>query len=201
LLVDWHPMLAKIDTWLPRDHAPVIRSLATEINDAIAAFVRGQGTVCLILGAYYAVALHAIGLDYGVFVGLATGLLAFIPFIGWVLGLLTGTVLAVAQFWPDVIKLLMVVGVFLVGAGLDSGFLSPKIVGSKIGLHPVWLIFALFVFAYLFGIVGLLVAVPLAAALGVLVRFALGRYLESSVYRGHASAPRVVVPAIEEKVG
>ena len=200
LLVDWHPMLAKIDTWLPRDHAPAIRNLAAEMNDAIAAFVRGQGTVCLILGAYYALALNATGLKYGVLVGLATGLLAFIPFIGWALGLILATVLAVAQFWPDVFQLMIVIAVFLVGAGLDSGFLSPKIVGSKIGLHPVWLIFALFVFGYLFGIVGLLVAVPLAAAIAVLVRFVLAFYLDSSVYRGQEGAPRAVPPPAREAV-
>jgi predicted PurR-regulated permease PerM len=200
LLVDWHPMLAKIDTWLPRDHAQVIRDLATEMNDAISAFVRGQGTVCLILGAFYALALNATGLKYGVLVGLATGMLAFIPFIGWALGLITATVLAVAQFWPDVFQILLVVAVFLVGTGLDAGFLSPKIVGSKIGLHPVWLIFALFVFGYLFGIVGLLVAVPLAAAIAVLVRFALRLYLQSSVYCGHESARPLTMPTTRELV-
>jgi predicted PurR-regulated permease PerM len=187
LLVDWHPMLAKIDTWLPRDHAPVIRKLAAEMNDAIAAFVRGQGTVCLILGAYYALALNATGLDYGILVGLATGLLAFIPFIGWALGLIATTVLAIAQFWPDIFQLALVVCVYFIGAGLDSGFLGPKIVGSKIGLHPVWLIFALFVFGYLFGVVGLLVAVPVAAAIAVVVRYALEAYLRSTVYRGGGS--------------
>ncbi len=189
LLVDWHPMLEKIDTWLPRDHAPVIRSLAAEMNDAIAAFVRGQGTVCLILGAYYALALNATGLNYGVLVGLGTGLMAFVPFIGWALGLIAATVLATAQFWPDLVQIALVVIVFLVGAGLDSGFLGPKIVGSKIGLHPVWLIFSLFVFGYLFGIVGLLVAVPVAAAIGVLVRYALAVYLKSTVYRGGVARP------------
>lgn len=189
VLVDWHPMLVKIDSWLPRQHAPAIRRLAAEINDSVSAFIRGQGTVCIILGTFYAAALTAIGLDYGLLVGLVTGLLAFIPVVGWVLGLVTATVLALVQFWPDLLPIALVVGVFLAGQGLDAGFLSPNIVGSKIGLHPVWLIFALFVFSYLFGIVGMLVAVPVAAAVAVLIRFGLDLYLSSSLYTGASPAP------------
>ncbi len=187
LLVDWDAMLAKIDGWLPRDHAPTIRALASEINDAISAFIRGQGTVCIILALFYAMGLTAVGLDYGLLIGLATGALAFIPFVGWALGLLTATALAVVQFWPGYLPIVGVIAVFLAGQAFDAGFLSPNIVGSKIGLHPVWLIFALFVFAYLFGLVGMLLAVPVAAAIGVLVRFALTVYLQSSVYRGDSA--------------
>ena len=179
-------MLAKIDCWLPRDHAPTIRRLATEMNDAVSAFIRGQGTVCLMLALYYAMALGAAGLRYGLLVGLATGLMSFVPFVGWALGLITATTIAIVQFWPDAVPILIVVGIFIGAQVLDAGFLSPKIVGSKIGLHPVWLIFALFVFSYLFGFVGVLVAVPIAAAIGVLVRFALQIYLASPVYSGDA---------------
>ena len=193
LLVDWHPMLAKIDRWLPRDHADRIRSLASEVNDAIAAFVRGQGVVCIILGAFYAAALSAMGLNYGLLVGLMTGLLAFIPFVGWALGFIVSASLAIVQFWPEATPLAMVAGIFLAGQALDAAFLSPKIVGSKIGLHPVWLIFALLVFSYLFGFVGVLVAVPVAAAIAVLVRFALALYLDSEVYRGVEREPGVPV--------
>lgn len=188
LLIDWHPMLEKVDGWLPREHATSIRTLASDMNDAVAAFVRGQGTVCLILGAYYALTLSVIGLNYGLLIGLATGLLAFIPFVGWALGFITATTVAIIQFWPDMLPILLVVGVFLGAQALDAGFLGPTIVGSKIGLHPVWLIFALFVFSYLFGIVGTLIAVPLAAALGVVIRFALDVYLKSPVYRGTRDA-------------
>lgn len=187
LLVDWESMLAKVDGWLPRDHAATIRVLASDINDAISAFIRGQGTVCIILALFYAMGLSAVGLDYGLIVGIATGVLAFIPFVGWALGLLTATVLAIVQFWPDYLPIFGVVAVFLAGQAFDAGFLSPNIVGSKIGLHPVWLIFALFVFAYLFGLVGMLLAVPVAAAIGVLVRFGLQAYLNSSVYRGEGT--------------
>lgn len=187
VLTDWHPMLAKLDSWLPRDHAPTIRRLASDVNDAVSAFIRGQGTVCMVLAVYYAVALGATGLRYGLLVGLATGLLSFVPFVGWALGLITATIIAIVQFWPDAVPILTVIGIFIGAQVLDAGFLSPKIVGSKIGLHPVWLIFALFVFSYMFGFVGVLVAVPIAAAIAVLVRFALSVYLASPVYRGDAA--------------
>lgn len=191
VLVDWHPMMARIDGWLPRDHRDQIRALAGEMNDSIAAFVRGQGTVCLVLGLFYAVGLTAIGLDYGMLIGLATGVLGFVPFVGWALGLIVATALAAAKFWPDVMPLTMTIGLFMAGMALDAALLSPKIVGSKIGLHPVWLIFALFVFSYLFGFIGTLIAVPLAAALAVLVRFGLKLYLESDVYRGTGKPEKV----------
>jgi predicted PurR-regulated permease PerM len=184
MLVDWHPMLAKIDGWLPRDHAPTIRRLGSEVNGAVSAFIRGQGVVCLILALYYSVALSFAGLEYGLLVGLVTGVLSFVPFVGWALGLLTALGLAVVQFWPNATQIAMIGAVFAGGQLLDAAVLSPQIVGSRIGLHPVWLLFALFVFSYLFGFVGVLVAVPVAAAIGVLVRFALKLYLESSVYNG-----------------
>lgn len=187
-LVDWPKMIAKVDGWLPRKSAPQIRLLASEIDDRVSAFIRGQGTVCLVLAAVYAAALSFLGLRYGLLIGLLTGLLSFIPFAGWALGLITATALAVVQFWPDTTQVLLVPGVFLAGQALDAAVLSPQIVGSKIGLHPVWLIFALLTFSYLFGFLGLLVAVPVAAAIGVLVRFTLRTYLDSSVYHGHDTA-------------
>ncbi len=191
VLIDWYPMLAKIDSWLPRDHAPTLRRLAGDINAAVSAFIRGQGTVCFVLAVYYALSLTAAGLKYGLLVGLGTGLMSFVPFVGWALGLITATTIAVVQFWPDAVPILIVVGVFAGAQVLDAGFLSPNIVGSKIGLHPVWLIFSLFVFSYLFGFVGVLVAVPIAAAVGVLVRFAVSVYLASGVYRGEQTTPTV----------
>ena len=184
-LVDWQLMLAKVDGWLPRDHQATIRQLAARIDEAISAFIRGQGLVCMILALFYAIGLGWAGLRYGLLIGLVTGLLAFVPFVGWMLGLLVAGTMAVIEFWPQTGPLITVVGVLGVGMALDSALLSPKIVGSKIGLHPVWLIFALFVFSYLFGIVGMLVAVPVAAAIAVLVRFAIEVYLGSSIYRGH----------------
>jgi predicted PurR-regulated permease PerM len=194
LLVDWHPMLEKIETWLPRDHKETISHLANEINDAISAFIRGQGLVCFALALIYAIGLSLIGLRYGLLIGLATGILSFIPFVGWALGLLMASTLALLQFWPDTVPLLKVLGVFALGQVVDAAFLSPKIVGSKIGLHPVWLIVALFVFSYLFGFAGVLVAVPVAAAVAVLVRFALKVYLGSTIYRGRGDLPPTSTP-------
>ena len=182
LLVDWHPMLARLDGWLPRDHAPVVRQLGRDVNAAVSAFIRGQGTICLILGVIYALGLSWIGIRYGLLIGIGAGLLGFIPFVGWALGILTASIMALTQFWPDTLPLIKVIALFAIGQALDAGLLGPKIVGSKVGLHPVWLIFSLFVFSYLFGFVGVLVAVPMAAALGVLIRFALRSYLSSGVY-------------------
>jgi predicted PurR-regulated permease PerM len=184
LLVDWHPMLARIDQALPRDHAPTVRRLAWEVNEAVAAFIRGQGTICLMLGVFYAAGLSWAGIDYGLLIGLTTGLLAFIPIVGWLLGLIAASAVALVQFWPDLVPLAKALGVLVAGIAIDAAFLSPRFVGGKIGLHPVWLIFALFVFSYLFGFVGTLVAVPLSAAIAVLVRFAVEVYLDSAVYKG-----------------
>jgi predicted PurR-regulated permease PerM len=119
---------------------------------------------------------------------LATGVLAFVPMVGWVTGLAVAGGIAVMQFAPKVGPILGVLGVMVAGMALDTALLSPRLVGSKVGLHPVWLIFALFAFSLLFGIVGTLIAVPVSAAIGVLVRFGLSRYLDSDVYRGHATS-------------
>ena len=191
LLVDWHPMLERVQLWLPRDHAATIEHLAGDINGSVAAFIRGQGAVCLCLGLYYAIALSLLGLKYGAIAGLATGLLAFVPMVGWVTGTAIAALLALLQFAPNWTPVLMVLGAMAGGMALDTALLSPRLVGQKVGLHPVWLIFALFAFSSLFGIVGTLVAVPVSAAIAVLARFGIGRYLASAVYRGHepATAP------------
>lgn len=184
LLVDWHPMLERIDGWLPRDKAATIRRLAGEMDAAIGAFIRGQGVVCLILGTLYAIGLTWAGLRYGLLIGVATGLLSFVPFAGWAMGLLISLAMILVQSWPDLVPLYKVAGVFMAGMALDSALLSPQIVGSRVGLHPLWLIFALFAFSYAMGFVGMLVAVPLAAAFAVLVRYAIEVYVGSEVYRG-----------------
>lgn len=184
LLYDWHRMIATVDGWIPRHQRETVRRLAREIDAAIAGFVRGQTAVCLILGSYYAVALSVSGLNFGLLIGLGSGLITFIPYVGSMTGLILALGVAVAQFWPEYSSILTVLGIFLVGQFLEGNLLAPKLVGESVGLHPVWLIFALLAFGYLFGFVGLLVAVPLAATIGVLVRFALHRYLESSLYTG-----------------
>ncbi|MGL4395691.1 MAG: AI-2E family transporter [Hyphomicrobium sp.] len=183
-LVDWPKIVATVDSWVPLKSAPHVRAIASEIDMRVSAFIRGQGTVCLVLAVFYAIALTFVGLRYGLLVGLATGLMSFIPFVGWAMGLIVALGLGVVQFWPDITPILMIGGVFLAGQALDAAILGPQIVGSKIGLHPVWLIFSLLVFSYLFGFLGLLVAVPVAAAIGVVVRFAINSYLQSPVYHG-----------------
>jgi len=189
LLVDWHPMLAKVDSWLPRENAETIRRLAGEINEAVAAFIRGQGTICILLAVLYAVALSAAGIRYGLLIGIGTGILTFIPYVGWTLGLLTASAIALIQSPSEFTPLFLVLAIYAGGMALDVAVLSPKIVGGRIGLHPVWLMFALFAFSYLFGFVGVLVAVPVAAAIGVLVRYGLEVYLGSTVYRGAGKPP------------
>ena len=161
-----------------------MHQIARDIDTAIAGYVRGQTGVCLILGSYYAVALSVVGLNFGLLIGLISGLITFIPYVGSMTGLVLSVGVAIAQFWPDWTWVLVVLGIFLVGQFVEGNILAPKFVGENIGLHPVWLMFAMFAFGYLFGFVGLLVAVPLAAAIGVLVRFALRRYLASPLYTG-----------------
>lgn len=184
LLLDWDRMIARISSWLPRNHAVTIRKVASDINDVMSGFVRGQVTVLFILGIFYVVGLTLIGLNFGLLIGLAAGLISFIPFVGPIVGFVVGGAVAVVQFWPEWHWVAAVISVFLIGQAVEGNILSPMIVGDRVRLHPVWLIFALFVFGYLFGFVGMLLAVPLAAAIGVLVRFALGVYLESPLYLG-----------------
>jgi predicted PurR-regulated permease PerM len=191
LLNDWDHMVARVDSWLPRAHAETIRKLAREINEAMAGFIRGQGTVCLLLGAFYAIALSLAGLSFGMLIGIVTGMLSFIPFVGAIIGGVAAIGMAVVQFWPDWVQIAIIAGIFVLGQFIEGNFLSPKLVGDSVGLHPVWLMFALFAFGYLFGFVGLLMAVPLAAAAGVLIRFALAQYLASPLYLGGENATDV----------
>jgi predicted PurR-regulated permease PerM len=184
MLNDWDRMVAKVDGWLPRDHHNTIRGLARQIDEAMAGFIRGQGTVCLTLGIFYAVGLSFAGLNFGLLIGLGAGLLSFIPYVGTIIGGVLAIGMALIQFWPDWVQVLIIIGIFVAGQFIEGNFLSPYLVGNRIGLHPVWLMFALFAFGYLFGFVGLLLAVPLAAAVGVLVRFALQQYLKSPLYLG-----------------
>ncbi|MBS9715759.1 AI-2E family transporter [Pseudohalocynthiibacter aestuariivivens] len=184
LLLDWDRMVTRIDSLLPRDHAPVIRQLASEIDQTLASFIRGQGTVCLILGTFYAGALMFVGLQYGLVAGFIAGLLTFIPYVGALVGGALALGLGVFQFWGDWWSLAAVGGIFAFGQVIEGNVLTPKLVGSSVGLHPVWLIFALSAFGTLFGFVGMLVAVPVAASIGVVTRFAVTRYHGSRLYRG-----------------
>ena len=189
LLLDWDRMVARIDNLLPRDHAPVIRQLASQIDATLASFIRGMGTVCLILGIYYAVALMAVGLQFGLVVGFIAGLVTFIPYLGALIGGALAIGLALFQFWGSWGHIGLVALIFVIGQVAEGNFLTPKLVGNSVGLHPVWLLLALSVFGALFGFVGLLVAVPLAAVLGVVTRFAVNQYLRSPLYRGLSGPP------------
>src|SRR5581483_1543378 len=141
LVYDWHRMLATVDSWIPLHHRDTVRSLAKEIDAAIAGFVRGQTAVCLILGSFYAVALTLSGLNFGLLIGLISGLITFVPYIGSMTGLVLSLGVAVAQFWPAYGSILFVLGIFLVGQFIEGNVLSPKLVGESVGLHPVWVIF------------------------------------------------------------
>lgn len=184
LLLDWDRMIAKVDSWIPRNNLGTVRGLATELDNTVAGFVRGQGTLCLVLGLFYAVALSLVGLNFGLLIGFFTGLISFIPYVGSTVGLVLAVGVALVQFWPDYLWIGVVAGIFFLGQFIEGNILQPKLVGQSVGLHPVWLMFALFAFGALFGFVGVLIAVPAAASVGVLVRFALRRYLDSDLYHG-----------------
>jgi predicted PurR-regulated permease PerM len=184
LVRDWHPMIEKVDSWVPVRQRDTVRSLAGEIDAAIGGFLRGQLGVCLVLGCYYAIALMVVGLDFALLIGLAAGVITFVPYIGSMTGLMIAASVAMAQFWPDWKRVAVVIAVFLIGQVVEGNIITPKFVGERVGLHPVWMIFAMFAFGYLFGFVGLLLAVPLAAAIAVLLRFALRQYFASRFYTG-----------------
>jgi predicted PurR-regulated permease PerM len=188
MLLDWDRMVAKVDSWIPRDHLGTVRRLALDIDRAVAGFVRGQGTLCLILGIFYAVGLTIVGLNFGLLIGFFAGLISFIPYVGSLIGLVLSVGVALVQFWPEWHWVAAVAAVFFAGQFLEGNILQPNLVGKSVGLHPVWLMFALFAFGAMFGFVGLLIAVPAAAAVGVLSRFALSRYLSSPLYRGDAGS-------------
>ncbi|MGJ8546949.1 MAG: AI-2E family transporter [Sulfitobacter sp.] len=189
LLLDWDRMVAQVDGLLPRDHAPTIRRLARDIDKTLASFIRGMGTVCLILGTYYAATLMLVGLQFGLVIGFVAGLVTFIPYLGALIGGVLAIGLALFQFWGDWVSIGLVAGIFVIGQVIEGNFLTPKLVGNSVGLHPVWLILALSVFGTLFGFVGMLVAVPVAASLGVIARFAVEQYRQSLLYQGTYTPP------------
>ncbi|MCM2292092.1 AI-2E family transporter [Allorhizobium sp. BGMRC 0089] len=193
LLLDWDRMIAKLDSLIPRNQVEAVREIARDMDHTIAGFVRGQGSLCIILGIYYAVGLSVIGINFGLLIGFFTGMISFIPYVGSTVGLIVAVGMAAVQYWPDYIHVIITLVFFFSGQFLEGNVLQPKLVGSSVGLHPVWLMFAMFAFGALFGFLGVLVAVPCAAAVGVLVRFAVRRYLASDLYYGE---PAVIV---EEK--
>ena len=190
LLDDWDHIVARVDNLLPRSHADTIRTQVGIINQTLAGFLRGQMNVCLILSTYYAVLLSILGLHFSIVIGISTGMLVIVPYAGWALGAIIGIGVALFQFDSHA-HTGAIAGVFLAGQVLEGYFLTPKLVGKKVGLHPVWIIFGMLCGAALFGFVGVLLAVPVTAVLGVLIRFATQHYLLSGYYRGDAKpAPK-----------
>ncbi len=181
LLRDWDRIVNRLDGWLPRRHRATIREQLDEIDKTLAGFARGQAIVCLGLGVFYGIGLTWVGLEFGLIVGLGTGLISFVPFFGMLTGLVVGMGLAFAQFdaW---LPIALVAIIFAAGQIIEGNFVTPKLVGDRVGLHPVWMIFALLAGGALFGFVGVLMSVPAAATIGVLLRFGLTRYLASPLY-------------------
>jgi predicted PurR-regulated permease PerM len=194
MLLDWDRMVATIDGLVPMRHREAVRGLAREIHTAMAGFLRGQSLVCLFLGAWYGIGLSLVGLNFGLLIGIMAGILSFIPYVGSLTALILASTVAIVQDWPRWHLLALSLTVVFVGQFLEGNILSPKLVGESVGLHPVWLIFALLAFGSLFGFTGLIAAVPLAAAAGVILRFAIARYRESELYTGNASPdPRLLL--------
>ncbi len=181
LLRDWDIIVSAIDGWLPRKHRDTIREQVVAIDEVLSGFIRGQVSVCVLLGLLYGLGLTAVGLDFGLVIGFVTGMISFVPYFGMLVGFCVGLGVAVAQF-SDWQPIAMVAGVFVVGQVLEGNFITPKLVGEKVGLHAVWIIFALLAGGSLFGFTGVLLAVPAAAVIGVLGRFGLRKYKESTAY-------------------
>ncbi|WP_411836834.1 AI-2E family transporter [Paracoccus sp. ME4] len=200
LLLDWDHLVRAVDTLLPREHAATIRTLASEIDEALSGFLRGQAVVIAILGTWYALALMLVGLPFGFFIGIMAAMLSFIPYVGVLIGGATAIGVALFSFWGDPLWIGAVVAIFGLGQVVEGNYLQPKIVGGHVGLHPVWLLLALSVFGALFGFVGLVLAVPMAAALGVLARFLIARYLESPLFTGQGVPDEPAQPLLVEMV-
>lgn len=193
ILLDWPRLLRAVDGWVPLHQRDDVRAIARDIDRALAGFVRGQTIVSLILGAWYATGLTLAGLNFGFLLGIAGGFLSFVPYFGSLTVLIVAAAVATVQTWPDWHLVAVVAGTVMSGQVLEGYVLGPYLVGNSIGLHPVWLMFALVVCSSIFGVAGLLVAVPLSAAVGVLSRFALRRYLQSPLYTGAVEPDRRAV--------
>ena len=181
MLRDWDTFVQKVDNLLPRKSKDTIREQFKLIDRALSGFIRGQLSVCVILGAFYSLGLHIVGLDLGLLVGFLAGLISFIPYVGSISGFLISIILAMAQF-GDATKIIEVVAVFAIGQFIEGNFLTPKLVGDNIGLHPVWVMFALLAGGVLLGFLGLMIAVPVAAIIGVRTRYTINNYKKSNLY-------------------
>jgi predicted PurR-regulated permease PerM len=171
----------KISSWLPTDSKRTILEQVHQIDITLSAYIRGQTNVCLLLGIFYALALNLAGLDFGFTIGLLTGLLSFIPYVGVLFGFTIGVIIAFLQF-DSWVNISIIAAIFLVGQFIEGTFVTPKLVGDKVGLHPVWIIFSLMVGGTILGFVGILIAIPVASVLKVLIKFFFNKYLDSDLY-------------------
>ncbi len=184
LLVQWPDLVSRIDGYLPRRHAETIRLLAGRVDSVLKGFVNGSVVVVVSLSLFYAVALSIMGLQYGLTIGLIAGIASFIPYLGTAFGLLAAVGVALFQFWPSVVMPIVALVIFVTGQLAADYVLTPRIMGDRVHLHPLWVIFGIFAFSALFGFIGMIIAVPITAVIGVLVRFFMKRYEESDVYIG-----------------
>jgi predicted PurR-regulated permease PerM len=188
MMLDWDQMIHILDNLVPPRHRDDVRYLAGEINEALAGFVRGQSLVCVFLGVWYAVGLSAIGLNFGFLIGVIAGVLSFIPYVGSITAFVLSIIIAIVQDWPHISMPVEAIAIVSFGLIMDGYVLSPRLVGASVGLHPVWIMFALLAFGALFGFTGMIIAVPTAAALGAVMRFLAARYRQSGLYREHGPA-------------
>lgn len=203
-LRDWDNLVERVASLIPRDHLPTVNRLARESSDVLGAFLRGQFLVMLVLGVMYGLGLWAVGLDLGILIGLIAGLLTFVPYLGPASGIILGVIAALVQYgdWQHVAGVLVVFGI---GQVIESYVLTPKLVGDRIGLHPVAVIFAVLAGGQLFGFLGMLLALPVAAVVNVLLRYARERYRHSRLYVGEHPLPDApviitdVTPPVERK--
>jgi predicted PurR-regulated permease PerM len=191
LAIDWHRMIATVDGWFAPEYRGDIRALGHEIHDTVAGFVRGQVVICLVLAVVYAAALKVTGLNHAILIGITAGLISFVPYLGAATGILVSVCVALDQFWPNWALVVVVGGIFIVGEMLADYVLSPRLIGRRVKLNPVWMLFALFAFGWLFGFIGVLLAIPVAASLGVVLRFARRKSLPSTGHTDSTNTWRV----------
>lgn len=183
IIKDWPKFTKNVKNLIPKRHLNTFTSLSNEVSEILSGFLRGQTNICIILMFYYSIALVLNGVQYGLLIGLLTGLFSFIPYVGFSVGFILATVISAFQF-QDMLSVFITIGIFLFAQIVESYYLTPRFVGSKVSLHPVWVIFAIFAGGILFGFTGVLIALPAAAVIGVLIRFTIKQYRNGSIYLG-----------------
>lgn len=183
LMIDWPRLTAKVQDLIPEGNKNSVKTILSEIDDSLSGFIRGQLSVCFLLGLFYAIGLSIMGLQYGFFIGVASGVLSIIPFVGSIFGLVASVGMAFYQFGGWEYPLIAFI-IFTVGQLVEGNYLTPKLVGDSVGLHPIWVIFVLMAGGALLGVLGMIIAVPVAAIIAVLLRHAISQYKKSGYYKG-----------------